>query len=161
MANLQARIDAAPTRESEMTDISRDYAQLNAQYLDMLAKRENSKLAANLERRQIGEQFKLLDAARIPERPFKPDRRQINLMGMAVGLGLGLALVGLLEYRDSSFKTDDEIIRVLSLPVLAVVPLMLSDAERRRNFRWKLLLNTGFGSVVAVCLAVLVYTFVR
>ncbi len=80
---LQARIDATPAVESEMTNITRDYTQLNAQYGSLLAKREDSKLAANLERRQIGEQFTLLDAARVPERPFKPDRRQINLMGMA------------------------------------------------------------------------------
>ena len=158
---LQARIDATPAVESEMTDITRDYMQLNAQYASLLAKREDSKLAANLERAQIGEQFTLLDPARVPERPFKPDRRQINMMGMVVGLGIGLALVALLEYRDVSFKTDDEIFRVLSLPVLAVVPVMLSDAERRKSLRWKIILNTGLGSMVAVCFAVLLYTFVR
>ena len=82
---LQARIDATPAVESEMTNITRDYTQLNAQYASLLAKREDSKLAANLERRQIGEQFTLLDAARVPERPFKPDRQLINLMGMVIG----------------------------------------------------------------------------
>ena len=54
---------------------------------------------------------------------------------------IGLALVALLEYRDRSFKTDDEIISLLALPVLAVVPLMQSDAERRRRVRRRLLLG--------------------
>jgi hypothetical protein len=77
------------------------------------------------------------------------------------GLGLGLALVALLEYKDSSFKTDAEVASVLSLPVLAVVPLMHSDAERRRLFKRRLVVGVGLGSTVTACLAVLVYTFVR
>ncbi len=54
------------------------------------------------------------------------------LMGALAGLGLGFGLVALLEYRDDSFRTDDEVVRVLSLPVLAVIPLMLSAADRQR-----------------------------
>lgn len=158
---FQIRIDAAPTRESEMAGITRDYTQLSAQYSGLLAKKEDSRIAANLERRQIGEQFKLLDAARVPERPFKPDRRRYNLMGMAAGLSLGLALVALLEYRDSTYKTDDELMSVLSLPVLAVVPRMQSDQERRKSLKRRWLLGIGLGGTVAGCLAVLVYTFVR
>jgi hypothetical protein len=80
---------------------------------------------------------------------------------MLVGLGAGLALIVLLEYRDASFKTDDEVTALLGLPVLAVVPLMQSDSDRRRGGRRRLLLNVGWGGAVTACLAVLVYTFVR
>ena len=126
---LQRRIDAVPARESEMTEMMRDYETLTRTYNDLLAKSEDSKLAANLETRQFGEQFKILDPARIPERPISPNRPLINLVGMAAGLAVGLVLVALLEYRDRSFKTDDEIISLLALPVLAVVPVM--ESERR------------------------------
>jgi hypothetical protein len=117
-------------------------------------------MAVNLAGRQIGEQFTLIDAARLPQRPSSPNRVLINLFGILGGLGFGVGLVGLLEYRDNSFKTDTEISRVLGLPVLAVVPLMKSDEERRADFRRRLFLNLGFGSTVCVCLAVLAYTFV-
>ena len=60
----------APTRESELVELTRDYATLQGLYSSLLAKKEESKIAANLERRQIGEQFKLLDPARLPERPI-------------------------------------------------------------------------------------------
>ena len=69
-------------------------------YTNLLGKREESRIAANLERRQIGETFKLLDPARVPERPFSPNRALINLSGMLAGLVLGLAWVVLREYRD-------------------------------------------------------------
>src|SRR5262249_50220576 len=122
---------------------------------------EESKVTTHLESRQIGERFEILDPARLPERPFSPNRQQINLYGMIAGLGVGLAIVALLEYRDSSFKTDDDVTRVLALPVLAVVPLMQSDVDRPRAGRRRLLIGVSCGGAVAASLAVLVYTFVR
>jgi len=44
--------------------------------------------------------------------------------GILGGLVLGLTLVAFLEYRDSSFKSEEEVLRVLSLPVLALVPVI-------------------------------------
>ena len=49
-------------------------------------------MAENLERKQQGEQFKILDPARVPEKPFKPDRNKILLMGAIIGLAVGLGL---------------------------------------------------------------------
>jgi protein tyrosine kinase modulator len=160
-ATYQFRADMAPTRASELVELTRDYSALNGQYSSLLTKKNESKIAANLEERQIGEQFRLLDPARMPEKPSKPNRPMINLMGIGAGFSFGLALVGLLEYRDSSFKTDDEVAAILTLPVLAVVPLMQSDEDRARANRRRLVMGVGFGSTVLGCLAVLVYTFVR
>jgi capsular polysaccharide biosynthesis protein len=126
-----------------------------------MSKNEEAKIAANLERRQIGEQFKILDPARMPERPFSPNRSRMTLFGLVGGLALGLALVLLLEYRDRTFRFDDEVARVLSLPVLAVVPIMLADADRRSQRNRRLAMSLGFGSTVIACLAVVVYTLVR
>jgi polysaccharide chain length determinant protein (PEP-CTERM system associated) len=161
IASYQSRVEAAPTRESEMTEMTRDYETLQGLYRSLLEKKEESKIAANLERRQIGEQFKLLDPARIGERPFSPNRLRLNAIGMGIGLLLGLALVALWEYRDKSFKTDEEITRVLSLPVLAVVPVMMTPAEQRWVSRRRLLLSFGCGTIVTACLAVVAYTFIH
>ncbi len=157
----QRRAEAAPTRETELISLNRDYNTLQGVYTSLLGKKEAANIAANLERRQIGEQFNLLDPARIPERPFSPNRQRLNLIGIAAGLAMGAVLIALLEYRDVTLKTDAEVTAVLSLPVLAVVPLMRSEVERRRHLRYQLLLGTGLGGTVLVCIAVLVYTFLR
>jgi uncharacterized protein involved in exopolysaccharide biosynthesis len=139
VAAYQARLEAAPIRESELTELTRDYETLQDIYRALLAKREDSKIAANLERRQVGEQFKVLDPARVPERPFSPDRQKINLAGIVVGLLAGLGLAGLLEYTDSTLKTEDDIRHVLALPVLALVPMMKPARGSRRpsaHRRW-------------------------
>jgi len=82
------------------------------------------------------------------------------LGGILGGLALGLAIVALLEYRDSTFKTDTEISSALALPVLAVVPVMMAAPERQSVFRRTMMINIGLASVVLVCLAVLTYSFV-
>lgn len=157
----QARAEAAPIRETEMLKITRDYQTTSDQYTSLLRRREEARIAANLETRLQGESFKIVDSASFPERPISPNRPVINAAGMVAGLAVGLALIVLLEYRDASFKTDEEIIGLLTLPVLAVVPLMHSDADRRRNLRRRLMVGVGLGGAVAGCLAVLVYTFIR
>ena len=63
--------------------------------------------------------------------------------GAFAGLILGVGLVGLLEYRNSSFTREDEVIRVLALPVLAVVPLMTSELERRTRRRRNVIADIG------------------
>jgi polysaccharide chain length determinant protein (PEP-CTERM system associated) len=154
----QARVEVAPTRESEMIELTRDYKTLQDLYTSLLTKKEESKISANLERRQIGEQFKLLDPARLPEKPFSPNRERLTLMGLGAGLMVGLALIALLEYKDKSFKVDHEVMRVLSLPVLAVVPMMQSAAERKWAFRKQILVGSACATTVVASLAVVAYT---
>jgi len=161
VTDYQKRVDIVPTRESELTELTRDYNTLQEMYSGLLAKKEESKIAANLERRQIGEQFKLLDPARLAEKPFSPNRIAINLAGMGGGIALGLLLIAILEYRSASFSSDEDVMTVLSLPVLATVPFMQSQAEKRKA-RWRrVTLNVGLATTVVACLAVVVYTFVR
>lgn len=149
IADYQSKLDVVPTRESELVDLTRDYTTLQTSYQTLLAKREESKIAVDLERKNIGEQFRVLDPARVPERPFSPDRRLIRLGGAFGGLFLGLALAGFLEYRDTSFNAQDDVVRVLSLPVLAIVPQLTSaldeQAARRRHRRL-----FGVGTVLVV-----------
>jgi uncharacterized protein involved in exopolysaccharide biosynthesis len=70
-----------------------EYGMLADQYKDLFMKKEQAKIASNLERRQIGEQFKLLDPARQPERPFSPNRLSMTLVGGVAGFLLGLMMI--------------------------------------------------------------------
>jgi polysaccharide chain length determinant protein (PEP-CTERM system associated) len=157
----QKRVDNLPTRDSELTALMRDYSTTDEFYKSLLMKKEESKIASNLEQQQIGEQYKLLDAAQLPERPFSPDRPKMALTAASAGLVVGLVLAGLLEYRDRSFKTDQDVMGVLSVPVLASVPLMQSASEQRRRFWWSMLINVGCGGFVVICLAVTFRALVR
>ena len=151
--NLQEnRVSVAPSLQAQLTELMRDYTTLQESYTSLLKRSEEAKLSVNMERRQIGEQFRIIDGARLPEKPVSPDRFRINMLGILGGLGLGLALAALLEYRDTSVKSDSEIVETLSLPVLAVIPLMTSAVERR-HFRRRKLMIAGSARAACVVLA--------
>jgi hypothetical protein len=132
--------------------LTRDYEILKQNYDSLLGKRQDSRMAANLERRQIGEQFRILDPASLPERPDQELRRLAMVFSPAfAGVLLGLAIATFLEYRDSTFRSHADVEQILNLPVLAVVPSMLVDAERRRR-RFRLIIG-DIAVGTAVCSA--------
>jgi polysaccharide chain length determinant protein (PEP-CTERM system associated) len=137
MAAYQKRIEAAAARQSDLTELSRDYQTLQSMYTSLLGKKEDSKVAANLERRQIGEQFKILDPARLPEKPTSPNRPQLQGLGLAAGIGFGVALLVLIEYLDKTIKSEADVMAALNLLVLATVPILPEVghgfARRRRR----------------------------
>jgi polysaccharide chain length determinant protein (PEP-CTERM system associated) len=148
VADYQKRVEGIPTRETEMTELMRDYETVQRLYTGLLAKKEESKISANLERQQVGEQFKILDPARPAELPFSPNRARMIIMGAVAGFFIGLSLGVFLEYRDSSLRSEEDVVRFLSVPVLAVIPFMESPRERLVR-RWRVAFTSVLG-IIAV-----------
>jgi len=156
IARLQGQVDALPSRESELVELTRDYTALQTAYGSLLLKREDSMMAANLERRQIGEQFRILDPASMPEKPFNLTQRlSVTFAGAGGGLLIGLILAVFLELRDSSFRTEDEVMAALSLPVLALIPVMKSQREQRQ-LQWRRRWTDAAGTALLVLAAAVV-----
>jgi capsular polysaccharide biosynthesis protein len=147
--NLFARrVAATPALEAELTALTRDYETVRKGYESLLAKQEDSKIATALERRQIGEVFKVLDRARLPEGAFSPNRFMINMMGALAGLSVGLGFVALLHYRDKGLQSEDDVLCVLRLPVLAAIPIIVTDRDLRRAKRRRVLGAVGAAAVL-------------
>jgi hypothetical protein len=136
--------------------LTRDYTTIQSTYDELLKKRENAKLAADLERRNIGQQFKVLDPAKVPEQPYSPNKYVVVGGGFGGGLVLGLLVVVLLEYTNSSFSREEEVTRLCQVPVLAIIPTLTTVEEReksrkRRRFAWVGATVVGLvGSAVAL-----------
>lgn len=79
------------------------YEVLQERYKALLIKGEDARMAAALERRQVGEQYKVFQAPRLPQQPVGPSRLGVNVAGTLAGLALGLVLVGV---RGSSKTTS-------------------------------------------------------
>jgi polysaccharide biosynthesis transport protein len=88
---MQSRMDVMPVREQELTALSRDYEIAKANYKSLLDKRIAADMATDLERRQQGERFTMIDPAQPPVTPFSPDRPQ--WLGLCCTLALLVALV--------------------------------------------------------------------
>lgn len=130
IALYQRRIEETPKREQEMVDLNRDYDILKIYYQSLVDKKYQSQMAENLERKQQGEQFRILDPARLPEKPFKPNRDNILAVGAVFGLVIGLGLAWGRESMDRSFYEVSDLETYLQLPVLATI-LNLNEEEKK------------------------------
>ncbi len=144
----QSRLESVPGIESEWLALTRDYETLQETYRQLLAKSENSKMAASLETREIGEQFRILDPPRVPLKPHSPKRLLINLAGTAIGLGIGVLLLGLAYVRDTTMRSETDVRGAIDLPVLVLLPFVSTEADVRRASRRKKL---AAAAVVAAC----------
>lgn len=119
--NYQGRIESSPMVEEQYKQLTRDYQTAQGFYDDLLNKMNQSKMATDLEKRQEGEQFRILDPANLPDAPFSPKRSLFLGSGAAFGLILGLALAGLFEYRDTTLRSERDIWVFTQLPTLGVI----------------------------------------
>jgi polysaccharide chain length determinant protein (PEP-CTERM system associated) len=162
IAEYQRKVETVPKRESELVELTRDYDVLKKTYDSLLSKREESQLAANLERRQIGEQFRTIDPASLPARAANQSTRLAYSFAPAIiGLALGFLLTAFLEYRDSTFKHEADVARVLSLPVLALVPVVASQVEQRGARLRRILTDCVGAATVVGSLALVAWGFLR
>ncbi len=118
----QARIENTPIRELSLSALTREFENLNESYQLLMKKSGEAQQAENLERRQKGEQFRIVDPARVPEKPFKPDAAKVLLIGLVLALGSGLGLTFLREQMDHSFRDAEDLEVTVGLRVLANIP---------------------------------------
>ncbi|MGA6826506.1 XrtA system polysaccharide chain length determinant [Nitrospira sp. NS4] len=131
----EGRVERAPAREQELMILVRDYDNMQKNYQSLLEKRLNARLAENLEKRQKGEQFRILDPANLPATPESPNRPLILLGGLVVGCGLGFGGVFALEMLRPAFRRSDEAETMLGVSVLASIPDFSSVFGGRENVR--------------------------
>jgi len=156
ITTIQAKVEKAPKREQEIISLTRDYENLKASYNDLLKKKLEADVSQNLEKRQKGEQFQILDPANLPRRPFKPNRKRILgiafLVACAFGAGAGLGL----EVLDKSLKSRREFRRYFDLQILAVIPV--TRAEHKRSIHYRVLaIYAGFAVFLIASGAFLFY----
>ncbi len=128
IAGFQKRIENTPMRELAMANLARDYQNTKEAYQSLLTKSQEAQQAENLERRQKGEQFKVIDPARIPEKPMQAKVLKILLIGFVLGLGFGLGMAFFREQMDRSFRDAEDLQATMEYKVLANIPRIQKKA---------------------------------
>jgi len=135
----QTQVENTPKREQELMSLNRDYENIRSTYNSLLGRKLEAELAVSMERKQKGEQFRILDPADVPIRPLKPDIRRILLMTVGLGLALGCGLAYLRETMDTSFRRPEDVEEVLQIPIIASIPFTLNARELKRIKRKEIL----------------------
>lgn len=145
IAGLIDRINNVPGVEVALGAIEREYSTKKAAYDDLLEQQQKIGLNTEAIVQQQGEGIEVIDAANLPSKPVAPKRIMLSGLGLAVGLGLGLLLVGILEgKRLLTIQNSEDARHYTGLPVLLAVPELLTPQEARAvPRRRKLILAAG------------------
>jgi polysaccharide chain length determinant protein (PEP-CTERM system associated) len=118
----KARLQLSPAVEEEYKKITRDHETALKFYNDLLTKRDQSQMATELERRQEGEQMRVMDPANLPDQPSFPKLTVFVGGGLGAGLALGLALVFAMGTSDKRIRTDRDVQFYLGTSTFALIP---------------------------------------
>lgn len=148
MGSYHAKMAAAPIMQQQLLDLTRNYQVSSSDYASLLEKTSSSQLAADLEKKQKGERFTILDSANIPGHPFKPNRRMLIPAVFWGALCLSIALVIGKDVLTGALLSEHDLAAIVpkGVPVLAVVPEIQTSAALLRR---KLI---GIGAMVIVLL---------
>jgi succinoglycan biosynthesis transport protein ExoP len=135
--------------------IERDNTQ--AKYNDLMRKHMEARVAQGLEKDQKGERFTLIDPARLPETPYKPNRLAIVLIGLVLGVGAGVGWASLREFTDHAIRDSIGLALATGYPVLASIPEIITEEDIRLKRRKRVIMIVAL--VLSVITGLIVFHF--
>ncbi|HHC23940.1 MAG TPA: hypothetical protein ENK58_00790 [Desulfobacterales bacterium] len=118
----EKRVEDTPKREQELMSLIRDYKNIQDSYNSLLERKLDADIAVSMERKSKGQRFRVLDKAKVPQKPISPDLKILLAVSLLGGLAFGGGLVFLLDLLDTSLRRPEDIESLMEVPVLATVP---------------------------------------
>src|SRR5262249_22938970 len=152
----QSKLERIPVLEQQLAAVNRDYENARDHYKLLMDREFSTDMSTSPENFQKSERFIGPGPAQVPSKPYSPDRRLIDGGGLAAGLLFGVFLAIVFEVFDPTVKTSTEVMQILKTPVLAEVPVLSTERDRR-SARLRNLLGAAASSAAAILFAVIVY----
>ncbi len=121
---------------------------MSASYQDFSRRKLEATVQAQLERRQLGEQFRVLEQAFAAAEPSSPNRPVIVVLGVFFALAIAGAVGILLEASDPSIHTPRQLQTALSMPVLGAIPEIWLESDLKHQRRGRI--RTGIATAALV-----------
>jgi polysaccharide chain length determinant protein (PEP-CTERM system associated) len=152
----QGRVENAPKMEQELSTLMRDYEITKENYQKLLDKLLEAKRAENMEKRQQGEQFRILDFAKPSQSPIQTNRLRIMLICLAIGLCAGAGVILLIEIQDSTIKSISQLEDLeKGIACISAIPLSLTGNDKKLKKRTAIIfIGINIGLVIFGIIAV-------
>lgn len=128
--DYETRVAKAPQVEQELLVLERDYTNVKNNYTSLLEKRLNARVVENLEKRQKGAQFRIVDTANYPRVPVSPNERRILVFSFLIGSVMGVGFVLMRERLNPQFCHPEDVQSVLEPQLLAAIPDFMVEFSR-------------------------------
>jgi capsular exopolysaccharide synthesis family protein len=134
--SLEAELRRAALESLELNKLSVDHNKLkresdniNRLYGVVISRLKETDLTQLLNSNNV----RIIDDATVPGAPIFPRTRNNVALSVVAGLLLGVALAFLLNYFDSSVKTQEDVERALGLTFLGIIPTAAPAAQKKKE----------------------------
>jgi succinoglycan biosynthesis transport protein ExoP len=158
-ASYQGRLNLTPETEQELGVVSRGYDEAKFNYNSLLQKQTQSQLATSLGQQHQGQQFRIIDPPKLPDKPSAPNRFLISLCGLALGAVFGVGLTTILELTDVRYRHEKDLEGILPARMLVGIPRLSTPEEDRSRLVARYI---EYGAVALVVILIFVgnlYTY--
>lgn len=152
--DYQKRVEDTPRKEQELLLVERDYNNIKKSHNELLSRKLEAEISFNMEKKQKGEQFQIIDPATLPEKPISPNMKILFLLTLVAGPNIGLGLIFLMEYFNTSFRNPEDLESYLDLSVLATLPIVYHEKDKRKQ---RLSLVFSILSVMLSCVLLIAF----
>jgi len=155
--DYRRRLEKSPNVEEGYKNLMVVRNNMQLKYDDLSKKFMEARVAGGLEKGQMGERFTLIDPASLPEKPVKPKRIIVVLIGFILGIGAGVGTAALQEFSDHSIRRSEDM-ALFNFPVLAEIPQITTWEDQQRGKR-KAIIIVGSAILVVVLMVLAVHFF--
>jgi uncharacterized protein involved in exopolysaccharide biosynthesis len=131
LEDYQKRLETAPFIDEEYNKLTLDYENARRKYNEASNKLHNARISQEMDVSDQGQRFHIDAKAFLPDKPYKPNRPIIVLLGFLLGLGIAVGLTAIKEGMDTSIKAADDVESIFGVPVLATVSFFDTPMQKR------------------------------
>jgi polysaccharide chain length determinant protein (PEP-CTERM system associated) len=142
---MEREVLKAPQVERGLSSLMRDHQNAQKKYDEIRAKQMTAQVSENLEEDKKAERFILLESPEMPDKPIKPDRKKMIVIGFFLALAASGGLVVMLENINGGVRGVEALESVTPVPILAAIPYIQLDEEivERQRLIKRVLIVTG------------------
>lgn len=113
---------ALAQKQTEYSGYYRNYETLEEGYQDLLRDSQKARLSEAMDTSKLASSIEVIDNAKAPKLPVKPNIILNVLIGAIIGILLGFGLAFVVDYLDHTLKSGEDVERHLNIPVLGAIP---------------------------------------
>lgn len=154
---VYGQLHTMPIVSEEYNEMETDYANAKRNLAELQQKLAQAKLAQGMEDQQLGETFKVIEPAFLPNKPAKPNRVAILFFGLALAMFASIGTAAIMEYSDPRVYDGETVAKLAGLKIFSTIPTIVTDGEIRQARRRRTLIATG--AILCAITGIVIFNF--
>ncbi len=161
IVKYEKEIIQTPQVELGLSSLLRDHSSAKDKYEEIQAKQLNAQIAENLEGENKSERFSLIDPPILADKPIKPNRLKIIILGFVLAFGAAGGLALLLEMLNQRIRGKGALTAILGYRPLIEIPYITTSDEQAKRKTTIIRSGIGLAAFITLSLIVLHFTYME